>query len=148
MTDSTISLDYPYGGSVTIGYTCVPKLCESAHALSIGDSIVLQMGTVGGRQKILYIGKCNENARKCDVVAKEGLEARNKKMIEIDGFLKRQKECIKKIDREVADEYGITIVKAHWLRTSGKLDLIHGNVYKDLSDRIEKCGEQVTSVPR
>ena len=136
---NTVSLEYPYGGLATVGYSCWPEVCPNLELFEIGAKVLLTVGVYENRRILLRIEHCISREAECINIAEEGLRNRIAEKKRNEHILNVQKDCIAKVDSILAKNEEITTVKAAWMRRSGEYDRELGKRYPQLTEKLKSC---------
>lgn len=74
MENYQMVLDYASGSQGHIGFLCEPEICELTRSIYPGDEVLITLGALDGKTKLLNIRKCTPDDMECLRVAEEEIE--------------------------------------------------------------------------
>jgi hypothetical protein len=92
------------GSLLMIGFSCAPKVCKTINQVKVGDEVLVSLGAVNNKNKLLSIKKCINFTQECnDVKELEALE----EVKYLTGVKLRQnksKQCRSKINQNLIED--------------------------------------------
>ena len=105
ISESHIELDMQHTGAYShIGFLCEPEVCKSTNNFKVGDEVLLTLGSMDNKNKLLSIRKCVPSDIKCNEVKKIDTQEEAKRKIESDLWLESQRQCRSKMDKDLANK--------------------------------------------
>jgi hypothetical protein len=105
ISESRIELDLRHTGMYSyIGFLCEPETCKTTNNYSVGDEVLLTLGSVDNKNKLLSIRKCLTSDPQCNKVKELDIkeEAERKRQSEI--FFEKHRACRAKMNTDIANK--------------------------------------------
>jgi hypothetical protein len=87
-----------------IGFLCEPEICKTTHKIKIGDEVLLTLGSISNKNKLLSIRKCLINDADCHRVQKIDIqdESERKRLSKIS--FEKHKLCRAKMNKDLVNQ--------------------------------------------
>jgi len=104
MDENLMVINHPSGSQGHIGFLCDPEICKLTRNIFPGDKILITLGAVDRKTKLLNIRKCISEDVECRRAAEEEIEQTKKKNEASRVREKEHRECRKKMDDELKSD--------------------------------------------
>lgn len=103
ISEDRIYLDMQHTGIYSqIGFVCAPEICKTTNNFKIGDEVLVTLGAVDGKNKLLSIRKCVPNDVQCREVKKSDIAEEAERKRESEAFFENHRQCREKMNADLA----------------------------------------------
>jgi len=107
ISNNRIELDKPHTGSLSmIGFSCEPEICISTRDVKVGDKVLLVLGAVDRKNKLLSIRKCVVDDSDCRRVTDAEITEETERKRLLDVFQNEYAGCRAKMYADITDQFG------------------------------------------
>jgi len=87
-----------------MGFMCEPKICKITNKFKVGDEVLLTLGSVDNKNKLLSIRKCFVNDVKCNEVKEIEIQEKTERKRQSDIGLEKRMQCRAKMDKDLINQ--------------------------------------------
>lgn len=102
ISKDSIELDSPSGMISSIGFSCEPKVCDSTKNISVGNEVILRLGSENRKNKLLSIRKCHSDDKECLKTGKKEIQAHNELEEASEKFMREHNQCRENMVKDLA----------------------------------------------
>lgn len=131
---------------LSIGFTCEPNIYDSIEKFSVGDEVLITLGAVNRKNKLLLIKKCQQEDKSCQQ-AKVSQGKREKEQEKLyQQSIKEEKKCQNSMEKDLSNDIRYIYSKSIHSTINKGEDIISKYNAFSKNPTSKKCLEEVISL--